>query len=295
MNFQMVSFAANFEDVILERAFRGANRGFYIDVGAYDPVEHSVTNHFYQKGWSGVNIEPNPSPFETLAHARPRDVNLNIGLSNRNGELTVYEASSACWSVDRDLLTGWFGASPDRLVEKSIPVRTLAAICEQYVAPGVVIDFVKIDVEGHEREVVEGGDWRRWRPRVLLIEANGPESWEPQLLDAGYVFAFFDGVNRFYVREEDRALLPVIGVPANVSDAFLIHGYLRRIAELERQLDDVAAIGPAALGLAWRCHRASESHPKVASVLRRLLSPLIRLCKNELVLDQAGRRFAGGR
>src|SRR5580692_1079228 len=107
MNPQMTSYAANFEDVLLHRAFRGQRSGFYIDVGAYEPVDDSITNHFYENGWSGINIEPNPAPFGRLRAARGRDKNLNIGLSNREGRLTVYEAPAACWSVDRDLLTGW--------------------------------------------------------------------------------------------------------------------------------------------------------------------------------------------
>jgi FkbM family methyltransferase len=270
MPFRMTSFASNFEDVLLDRAFGTQCAGFYIDVGAYDPVDHSVTHHFHEKGWRGINIEPNPAPFERLRDVRVRDVNLNIGLSNREGRLTVYEAPSACWSVDRGLITGWFGADQSQIVERSIPVKTLASVCDQHVPDGFVVDFLKIDVEGHEREVVEGADWSKWRPRVVLIEANQPEAWEPMLLGSGYLFALFDGVNRFYVRDEDRQLLSVLGVPVNVSDDFLIHGYVKHILALEDQLAQVNALGPVALGLARRIHQTALKHPKLASMLRPL-------------------------
>lgn len=271
MNFKMVSFASNFEDVLLGRAFAGRASGFYIDVGAFEPVDHSVTHHFYAQGWNGINIEPNPAPFAKLQSGRGRDINLNLGLSNRVGELTVYEAPDACWSVDRSLLQGWFGAGRDQIVARTVPVTTLSEVCRDHVPTGVTIDFLKIDVEGHEREVVEGGDWIAWRPRVVLIEANRPETWEPLLLKARYHFAIFDGVNRFYVRDEDRHLLPILGVPANNSDAFLIYGYLKRINELESRVAEYERLGPTALGLARRLHHASKLHPHLGSVVRPFL------------------------
>jgi FkbM family methyltransferase len=267
----MTSHASNFEDVLLDRALSGYTPGFYIDVGAFDPLDHSVTHHFYERGWRGINVEPNPEPFHRLRTARIRDINLNIGLSNRAGELTVYEAPSACWSVDRRLLTGWFGAAEDQIVARAVPVQTLATICEQYVPGGVEIDFLKIDVEGHEREVVDGGNWLKWRPRVLVIEANQPEAWEPLLLKSGYLFALFEGVNRFYVREEDRHLLGKLSAPANASDDFLIYGYVKHIAELERDLSELRSLGPAALGLARRFHQTALRHPKLVSLIKPLL------------------------
>ena len=86
---------------------------------------------------------------------------------------------------------------------RSVPVTTLAALCERYVDQP--IDFLKVDVEGHEREVLEGSDWSRWRPRVVLIEGLDPSPWEHLVLGSGYLFATFDGINHFYVRDEDRA------------------------------------------------------------------------------------------
>jgi FkbM family methyltransferase len=272
----MISYAGNFEDVVLERVFRGINRGFYIDVGAYEPIDQSVTHHFYLKGWNGINIEPNPAPFRALAAARDRDVNLNVGLSNHEGSIRVFSADGACWSVDRGLITGWFGVPADKIVERVMPVRTLAAICERHAPQDAAIEFLKIDVEGHEREVVEGGDWNRWRPRVVLIEADRPEAWEPRLLDAGYVFALFDGVNRFYVRDEDRRLLPIVAAPANATDNFLIHAYLKNVPELEERLAILGGLGPNAVRMAHRFHRASENHPKFAKFVRPVLKRLLR-------------------
>ncbi len=239
----IISYAQNFEDVLLNRVFPERPSGFYIDVGACDPVIHSVTKLFYDRGWDGINIEPIPSRSEMLTHDRQRDINLPIGLSNREGMCTFYEcpsqAGSSTFSEERaeDLRrTGY------ELVEHSIPVTTLARVCEQYAVR--TIDFLKIDVESHEREVLEGADWSRHRPRVVVVEATRPssnipsyEDWEPLLLAADYLFAFFDGLNRYYVRAEDRQLLPLLGVPANVFDQFEIYDYHRQIQELRHAFE----------------------------------------------------------
>ena len=277
MNFRMTSYSDNFEDVVLRRAFPADARGFYIDVGAYDPVDHSVTKTFYDQGWRGINVEPNPGPYQRLCDDRARDVNLNLGLSNRRGRLKLYEAPGACWSVDPDLLAGWFGADRHALVERSVPVETLAEVCRRHVPEGVTIDFLKVDVEGHEGEVIDGGDWRTWRPKVVLVEANRFETWEPTLLDSGYRFALFDGVNRFYVREEDARLLPVLSVPANVSDGFLVFGYLKRIHELERELAGYEDLGRLPLAVARRLRKTARRHPSVTSALRSVYRSARRL------------------
>ena len=270
----MTSYADNFEDVLLRRAFDDVVGGFYIDVGAYDPVVHSVTKHFYDLGWRGINIEPNPAPFASLAAGRDRDVNLNIGLSDREGQLTLYGGPTGCWSVERGLLTGFFGVDPRDVVEHSIPVTTLAEVCGRHVPEGVTIDFLKIDVEGHEQAVIRGGDWSRWRPRLVLAEAFGSEAWEPSFLAQGYHFALFDGINRLYVRDEDRHLIPKVSVQVNATDNFWIYGYLRRINELQRSLDDYRDLTPNAVRLARRLGQASKRHPRASSLVKRIVRGL---------------------
>jgi len=240
---KIISYAQNYEDVLLNRLLPDRPGGFYIDVGACHPVVHSVTKLFYERGWQGVNIEPIPSMFELLADDRPRDVNLHMGLSNRDGNLTFYEVPAEVGSSTfvEEHAEG-LRRKGHRLEERSIPVTTLARVCEQHA--GQTIDFLKIDVESHEREVLEGGDWGRYRPRVVLIEATRPatnipcyEHWEPLLLAADYLFAFFDGLNRYYVRAEDRQFLPLLSVPANIFDEFEPYKYHQPIQELRHALE----------------------------------------------------------
>jgi FkbM family methyltransferase len=239
-----ISYAQNAEDVRLRRAFANKSSGLYIDVGANDPIGFSITKHFYESGWSGINVEPLPRQFALIQRDRPRDINLNVGCSSQSGELKLY--------AGRGGSSGMSTLTADEMVEHrrkgfefdelSISVVTLASICEKHLG-GRTIDFLSVDVEGHEREVLEGADFSRFRPRVVVVEATKPnttepthERWEHLLLDNGYLFAVFDGLNRYYVRREDEQLIPLIALAPNVFDDFVPYIYQRQIDKLKARL-----------------------------------------------------------
>jgi FkbM family methyltransferase len=239
----MISYAQNAEDVLLSRLFPPGRPGFYIDVGANDPVVDSVTKHFYDLGWRGINVEPSSRPFERLLQQRDRDVNLNVGLSDKEGSLSFYEFPPELpgSSTFEHGQAEWHHDSGRAYEKREVPVTTLARICEEHVTG--TVDFLTIDTEGHERQVLEGGDWARWRPRVVVVEATQPntlipthDQWEHVLTGAGYLFAAFDGLNRFYVRAEDEDLLPALAAPANVLDDFVPFRYSKAIAELRARV-----------------------------------------------------------
>jgi FkbM family methyltransferase len=222
-----ISYAQNSEDVLLWRALGGIPNGFYIDVGANDPVEHSVTKAFYDAGWTGINVEPLPVHIAAFEAQRPRDVNLAIAAGGADGELTLYDVPD---------VRGW--ASPERdvaemhraegyaVAELKVPVRTLASVCEEHVRGE--IHFLKIDVEGFEGEVLRGMDFARWRPWILVIEATLPgkretnhATWEHLVTSQRYRFAWFDGLNRYYVADEHAELREHFGIQPNVFDEFI--------------------------------------------------------------------------
>lgn len=222
----MISFAQNAEDVMLARLFPGKTDGFYIDVGAADPVEHSVTKHFSDRGWRGVNVEPIKAYCDRLAEARPRDICLPIALGDCRETRTFFNISNQYLSTLDPAAAAQGVAAGGVLVEEAVEVRTLADICQEHVGQ-TVIDFLKIDVEGWEEQVIRGGDWARYRPRVVLVEATEPNSpaprherWEPILLAAGYEFVYNDGLNRYYLRHEDSALRVCFATPPNVFDHY---------------------------------------------------------------------------
>jgi FkbM family methyltransferase len=276
----MISYAQNGEDVRLARVFGHQSQGFYIDIGACDPLLDSVTKHFYDRGWTGINIEPGAQAFGALAAARPRDRNLNVGLSDRTGLRTFYEAvdSLGMSSFNEDFVGG-LRRDGYACVERPVAVRTLAEICAEEVGERP-IDFLKIDVEGHEWAVIAGGDWRRWRPRVVIAEATiEPERWEPILLEADFRFAAFDGLNRFYVRAEDRAWIERLAAPLSILDGYEPYALVRMRAErdaahrecsaLRERLMPFEDLGPASLAVARRLRQTAIRLPAVAAAIRK--------------------------
>ena len=204
---RMISHAANAEDVVLHRALcAGGASGLYVDVGASSPYLGSVTRHFYEAGWRGIDVEPLAEEAAELRRARPRDVVIEAALGDVPGEVTLYVIGDerGLSSTDADVGAGYVRAGrPVR--ERVVAERTLADVLNEHCTEE--ISFLKIDVEGAEPEVLSGNDWSRWRPRVVVVEATDPWSfqqthlrWEPALLAAGYLFASFDGINRFYAR-----------------------------------------------------------------------------------------------
>ena len=254
MTARMVSYSQNGEDVVLSRAFPQPMVGFYVDVGANDPVHDSVTKVFYDRGWRGINIEPVPSVYASIEAARPEDVNLNVGVSDRAGTLTMHEFAdaSAVSTFSPQLNEQWTGMGYTS-VTRDVPVVTLSAIFEEHVGDRVV-DFLKVDVEGYEQQVFEGFDLRRWRPRVLVAEQNYHETWEPAVTACGYTRVLYDGLNYFFVRDEDLdALAPAFSRPASVAlDAFDPWHYIRQleaasatINELRSELDAARSVQAA--------------------------------------------------
>ena len=222
------SYAQKFEDVTLWRALRDVEAGFYVDVGAWDPDLDSVTRAFSERGWHGVNVEPLPSRHAALQARRPRDVNLLAALGAAPGTAELFDVeANGLSTLNPALAASATEVHGYEVVRRTVQVSTLAEVCEAHV-PGPV-HFLKVDCEGAERAVLEGADFTRWRPWVVLVEALDPctlqpnyAAWEDLLLAAGYRFVWFDALNRFYVAEEHHErLAPRVALPPNVFDNFV--------------------------------------------------------------------------
>lgn len=217
----MVSYAQNCEDVVLNRAFGGKTSGFYIDVGANDPVQDSVTKHFYDIGWTGINIEPIRALHAELERVRPRDINLCVGVGSEPGELEFSEVDVHHGRSTFNALLGSVNSELGHTATvRKVPIRTLGDICAQYVRGD--IDFLKVDVEGFEEQVFRGHDWEGFRPKVVLAEDNFAEGWHDFVISKGYVHTLHDGLNRFYVRED---LVADVGARLNRPAVHAVDGY----------------------------------------------------------------------
>lgn len=240
-----ISYAQNFEDVMLWRALKHIPSGFYIDVGANDSIEGSVTKAFYDKGWRGINIEPVRECFEELSNARPRDINLQVAAGAREGEVTLHVMSELGLStIDKAIARRHKFERGNKSIKKKVFVRTITDICEEFhVTP---IHFLKIDVEGAEKLVLEGIDFSKIRPWIVLVEATLPftqiqnhQDWEPILLSNNYEFIYFDGLNRFYVAKEHAQIKESFSIPPNYFDYFIRINEVRahlRAEQAERQV-----------------------------------------------------------
>ena len=234
----MISYAQNAEDVVLKRIFSDVSSGFYVDVGAWDPTTDSVTKAFYDGGWSGINLEPHPARIEIFRRERPRDANLQVAASDVAGRAILNVTAHGPLSTLEDAIVD--ASNPDyRIVERvEVDTSPLHVVLDRY-AKGRGLDFLKIDVEGHEAKVLRGAGLERHRPTVLIVEATCPttneprwQAWQSIVLDAGYAFGLFDGLNRFYVRADREDLLPRAAYGACCLDGYVTH----REAELERRL-----------------------------------------------------------
>jgi FkbM family methyltransferase len=208
-----LSYTQNLEDYHLSLAFAGQERGFYIDIGAGHPVADNVSFWFYERGWRGIAVEPQPELARLYRPIRPRDTCVQHLIGKAAGETTFYRFGRFHGLSTTVPAFADGGAQLGEAYEvMQLPTMTLAQLCEQH---GVgEIDFLKVDVEGAEADVLAGNDWTRFRPKVVLAEAimleNGSptwESWEPFLLEQGYTFTLFDTLNRFYVANEQPAVL----------------------------------------------------------------------------------------
>ena len=243
---QFVSYAQNFEDVILWRALQGIDRGFYIDVGAWLPDQDSVTRAFYERGWRGINVEPNSAYHTPLQEKRPEDINLQIGLADEPGLLDLYVVPNTGLSTMDPRITAEHEENGHSIHVETCPVTTLDLVWEKYVEDRDV-HFLKVDVEGFEDKVLRGNDWRKHRPWIVVVEATLPnkqvaafEGWEPILLNAGYQFVYADGLNRFYVAREHEDLSLSFEFPPNFFDQFKTVAQAEaeaRAAEVEQALD----------------------------------------------------------
>jgi FkbM family methyltransferase len=245
----IISYAQNREDILLWRALRDVPNGFYVDVGAEDPTQDSVTRAFYERGWHGINLEPVSAHFDKLCHERPRDLTLRVAMGDRAGWSTLYEFPDTGWSTLVQEVASRHQSEGTRYLERRVPMATLSSLWENFVKGEV--HFLKIDVEGYEPQVLSGMDLTRYRPWIILIEATEPRTseetwyeWEDKILESHYEFVHFDGLNRWYLAAERSELKQRFEAPPNVFDRFELVSTVsicNRLTAAERDLKQIRA------------------------------------------------------
>ncbi len=220
-----VSYAQNFEDVMLWRALGHVERGCYVDIGAMHPSTLSTSLAFYERGWRGIHVEPIAEYAELLRNGRPDEIVLQVAVGEREGVVTIHEiAGTGLSTLDPAIAEGHVRAGW-RAAQRTVPAVTLDAILAK--CEGREVHWLKIDVEGYERQVLTGWTLAAPLPWIVIVESTAPltridtsAQWESILLAKGYRFAYFDGLNRFYVAKGRKALLAAFREPPNVFDNF---------------------------------------------------------------------------
>ncbi|CBM10223.1 putative glycosyltransferase [Ralstonia solanacearum PSI07] len=248
MSMGIVSYAQNFEDVLLWRALQHVEHGFYIDVGAQHPVADSVSKAFYEQGWRGMHVEPVPAYADLLRSDRPDELVIQAAIADQPGLLQIFEIPD----------TGMSTASPEvaerhRQAGYTVHVATAPALTldDLFGRVETEVHWLKIDVEHLEKEVLLGWRASACRPWIIVIESTYPNSqnethqdWEPLVLAKGYTVAHADGLNRYYVSDLHPELKDALRFGPNLFDGFQVTesswsaGVLRQ--RYGQQIEDIA-------------------------------------------------------
>lgn len=225
----IVSYAQNFEDVILWRAFQHVPNGFYIDIGAQDPIIDSVSLAFYEKGWRGVHVEPATRYAQKLRKNRPDELIIESAVSQQGMTIPFTEILDTGLSTGDAKIAEMHAAKGFALKSTVVSCTPLSEIFDN--CGSREVHWLKIDVEGMENDVIRSWRPSKARPWVVVVESTLPnspevvfEDWEPELISLGYGFVYFDGLNRFYISERHPELKKAFGPGPNVFDDFELSG-----------------------------------------------------------------------
>ena len=209
MEFIKGSYSQKGEDLVIDKLLNYRKSGFYVDVGANDPDRFSNTKKFYKKGWMGINIEPDKKNYENFLIKRTRDINLNIGVSDKKSNLIFYQfMPDALSTFSKKTADSYKTQGYDFVGTARVDVETLSDIFKKYIGKNS-IDLLSVDVEGFDLKVLEGNDWNRFKPKIVCIESvehdiSGLNNKERKDIDKflsskGYEKRFDNNLNSIYV------------------------------------------------------------------------------------------------
>lgn len=204
-----------------------------------------MTKLFYDCGWRGVNIEPSPLRFPHLVAQRSRDVNLQVAISDKPGQIAFYDqADGGLGTTVPEIAASHSDHGVPLSQRLLVETMTLTEVCDLY-APKE-IHFLKVDVEGAEAAVLRSLDFTRYRPWILCIESHFPlrtdhqtfDQWHDYVADCGYRFVFTDTINRYYIAEEHKERSAAFAVPIDFYTHFRTEQYKVALEERVRTLEE---------------------------------------------------------
>lgn len=254
------SFAQNFEDVMLWRALGHIPNGQYLDIGAQDPRYDSVSKVFYDRGWRGIHVEPMKFYAAQLRAYRPEEKVVTAGIGSSPGLADFYEFAETGLSTFNKVVAAEHKRLGRSFTQSKRPIYTLDDIFEANYN-GKDLHWMKIDVEGNEKDVLEGWKNSNLRPWIVVVESINPvtrndvsEQWISILRSKGYEDIWFDSLNRFFIHESQKNLKVYFKTPPNLFDGFAISRFsssnfantIRQ--QWEKTLDFSSTMQPATIG-----------------------------------------------
>lgn len=171
-DFSIKAYSQEGEDMILRRVFVNQRNGFYIDIGAHHPRKFSNTYLFYKLGWSGINVDATPGSMKRFKRARPRDINIEAAIGDERKTVRFYLFDEpALNTFNQDVAHEWMRQNIKLVGELTMETITLTELLNQYLPRGKIIDFMSVDVEGNDLQVLRSNTWNLYRPRYLLVES----------------------------------------------------------------------------------------------------------------------------
>ncbi len=184
------SYAQEGEDLIIDKLLKYKKSGFYIDIGAHHPLKYSNTFIFYKRGWNGINVDAMPDCMKEFEKLRPRDKNLQAAISNNNSEETFYIFNEPALNT----LNAEEAKSRDKKnvckIVKEIKLKTikLSEILDTQLSENQEIDFLSIDTEGNDLNVLKSNNWEKYKPKLVLVEDLKFKNIEDYHLSEMYIF-----------------------------------------------------------------------------------------------------------
>lgn len=172
MTFPIESYSSFGEDRLILKYLAKHPTGFYVDVGAHAPIDYSNTFALYRRGWRGIAIDPDPEAIAAFARTRPEDIALQLAVGSKPGKVTLHLFNDRSMNTVDNALFAKTKENPRKrhLGDIVVERKTLAAILAEHVPTGRMIDFMDVDCEGADLDVLRSNDWARFHPRLLAIE-----------------------------------------------------------------------------------------------------------------------------
>jgi FkbM family methyltransferase len=280
---ELISYAQNFEDVRLWRAFRDVTNGRYLDVGTHDPNQDSVSRLFYDRGWRGVHVEPTPHYAAAMRSARPDEHVIEAAVSRSPAPLAFFEIPNTGLSTGVPEIAKFHEKAGWSFREILVPTVTLAGLFE-FMGEGP-IHWLKIDVEGMEPDVLASWGDHPARPAALVIEATKPstqepayEHWHTLVTQRGYREVLFDGLSLYFLHESEAHRAEALALSPNVFDGFQVLRTHFSAAHMSAENDQVISAASSELAAQAEAHSEAlaQAHAAAANASSQLEAALQR-------------------